>query len=107
MGCTSSKETTPRKSKRDMLYGSNTSLPTQRYLSDPHPPRKPVASKSSRKDDTRGSGEAARPKETFEAYASRGVISQSALVPEATGSKGKEHLSQKKRVGGYAKYTHE
>ena len=95
MGCNSSKESAPHNSKRAVLYGSNSTLPTQRYLADP-PRRKPVASKGSSNDDTHGSGEAARPNETFDAYARRGIIGESALGPEATESKGKEHLSRKK-----------
>lgn len=106
MGCASSKESTSGKSKRDILYGSDTELPDQRYLSDP-PPRKHVRFDSSTKGGTRDSGEAARPKETFEAYASRGVIRQSALLPEEVQSERSEHLSQKQRVGGYEKYTQE
>ncbi|KAL9064947.1 MAG: hypothetical protein Q9161_008539 [Pseudevernia consocians] len=124
MGCTSSKESTPRDSKRDKLFPSDTSLPSERYLSDP--PAKHVKFASSSNDGTRGSGEAvrpkeagssnigihgsgeaARPKETFEAYARRGVIRRSALVPAGTQSKFTENMSQKKRVGGYEKYTRE
>ena len=105
MGCTSSKESAPRKSKRDKLYGSDSSNPTERYLSDLPP--KHVTFKVPSKDETRKSGEAARPKETFEAYASRGVISQSALSPEGKGSRFTESLEHKKRVGGYEKYTRE
>ena len=111
MGCTSSKESGPRKPKRAVLYGSNTSLPRERYLADPAPKTvalpKTAAPMSSANNDTRGSGEAARPKETFEAYARRGVIRQSALFPEETPSKRTQQLSQKKRVGGYEKYTRE
>ena len=105
MGCTSSKESAPRKPKRAILYGSNTSLPRERYLADPIP--KTEAPKTSDTSGTRGSDEAARPKETFEAYAQRGVIRQSALFPEETPSKRTQQLSQKKRVGGYEKYTRE
>ncbi|KAF6217758.1 hypothetical protein HO133_006585 [Letharia lupina] len=105
MGCTSSKESAPRKSKRVKLYGSDTQLPDQRYLSDPLPNH--VVSENSSIHDTRGSGEAARPKETFEAYVQRGVIRQSALAFEGAESKRAKHLSQKKRVGGYEKYTQE
>lgn len=105
MGCTSSKESTPNKSKRAKLYGSNTNLPTERYLSDATP--KHVKFASSTDNGTHGSGETARPTETFEAYARRGVIRQSALLPEGVGSKRTENLAHKKRVGGYEKYTRE
>ena len=105
MGCTSSKESAPRKPKRAVLYGSNTNLPRERYLADLVP--KTAAPTSSANNDTPGSGEAARPKETFDAYAKRGVIRQSALFPEEAPSKRAQQLSQKKRVGGYEKYTRE
>ena len=105
MGCTSSKESGPRKPKRAVLYGSNTSVPSERYLADPIPKTEEPA--SSANNGTRGSDEAARPKETFDAYARRGVIRQSALFPEDTPSKRAQQLSQKKRVGGYEKYTRE
>lgn len=105
MGCTSSKESAPRKPKRDRLYGSDSSDPTERYLSDP--PSRKVTLEVPSNDETRGSGEAARPKETFEAYARRGVISQSALHPEGKESRFTESLENKKRVGGYEKYTRE
>ena len=105
MGCTSSKESAPRKPKRAVLYGSNTSLPRERYLADPIP--KTEAPKTSDNSGTRGSDETARPKETFDAYARRGVIRQSALFPEEIPSKRAQQLSQKKRVGGYEKYTRE
>ena len=124
MGCKQSKESTPRNSKREKLFGSGTSLPTERYLSDP--PAKHITFASSSNNGTRGSGEAARqketsssntgirgsgeaarPKETFEAYARRGVIDQSSLLPEGVQSKFTENFSQKKRVGGYEKYTRE
>ena len=104
MGCMLSKESASSKPKRAILYGSDTSPPNQRYLSDP--PRKNTASNSSTKVEERGSGEAARPKETFEAYARRGIIRQSALTPEDLQPGRKKHLSQK-RVGGYEKYTRE
>ena len=81
MGCTASKDSSSGKPKREILYGSNTELPDQRYLSDP-PPRKHVTFDSPVKGGTRDSGEAARSEETFEAYANRGVISKSALLPE-------------------------
>lgn len=108
MGCAGSKESAPSNPKRDILYGSDIEHPDQRYLSDP--PHKHVQFDSSTKGGiggTRSSGEAARPKETFEAYAHRGVIRKSALLPEAVQSKRSEHISQKKRVGGYEKYTQE
>lgn len=50
------------------------------------------------KNVTSGSDEAARPKETFEAYARRGVIRESALLPAGVKSRRMEHLSNKKRV---------
>ena len=105
MGCTSSKESAPDNSKRAKLYGSDTSAPTERYLLDP--PRKHVTFEVRSNDDTHGSGEAARPKETFEAYARRGGIRKSALCPDGKGSRFTESLEQKKRVGGYEKYTRE
>ena len=105
MGCTSSKESAPPKSDRGVLYGSDTSLPNQRYLSCP--PRKLAASDKITNVDKQGSAEAPRPKETFEAYARRGLIRQSALLPETTPSKRNEHLMRKKRVGGYEKYMRE
>ncbi len=105
MGCTSSKESGPRKSRRDKLYGSDSSDPKERYLSDP--PSKHVTLEVPSHGETRGSGEAARPRETFEAYARRGVISQSALRPEGKESRFTESLENKKRVGGYEKYTRE
>lgn len=108
MGCTASKEEAPRKSQRDILYGSDTNLPSQRYLPDPS--RQHTSPKSSSNNGTRGSGEAARPKETFEAYARRGLIRESALLPKGvqTGRTGRTpNLSQKKRVGRYEKYTRE
>lgn len=103
MGCTSSKESTPHKPKREMLYGSNTNNPTERYLSEPAP--KHVRFASSTKNATSGSEEAARPKETFQAYARRGLIRESALLPEEFPSRRTEHLSHKKRVGGFEKYN--
>ena len=103
MGCTSSKESAPRKSKRDKLYGSDTNLPTDRYLSDPAP--KHVTFENPSNNGKPRAGEPARPKETFEDYARRGVIRQSALNPVE--SKKTAHLSHKKRVGGYEKYTQE
>ena len=106
MGCTSSKESTPHKPKREVLYGSNTPLPSERYFSEPAP-QKHVRFASSTKNDTPGSDEAARPKETFEAYARRGLIRESALLPEGIESRRNEYLSHKKRVGGLEKYTQE
>ena len=108
MGCTSSKESTPQKPKREILYGSNTNNPTERYLSEPAPKDsapKHVRFDSSAKKGPRSSDEAARPKETFEAYARRGVFRESALLPEGTRSRRTEHLSHKKRVGGWEKYA--
>lgn len=107
MGCTSSKESAPSKPKREKLYGSDTQLPDQRYLSDPPAKHVTFTDSSKSKDGKRGSAEAARPKETFEAYAQRGVISQSAIAPEGAESKETRHLEQKKRVGGFEKYTQE
>ena len=125
MGCTSSKESGPHESKRAVLYGSDTNLPNQRYLSDP--PQKHVKFDSStfthksvsgkavgfKEARTKAvmpretPGETARPKETFEAYARRGVIRQSALLPEGAQSARTKDYSQKKRVGGYQKYMQE
>lgn len=85
MGCTSSIESAPGKSNRVILYGSDTNLPNQRYLADPLP--KHTTSESSSNNGTSGSGQAARPTETFEAYARRGIIRQSALLPERVKSK--------------------
>ena len=104
MGCTSSKESVPRNSEHAVLYGSDTSLPNQRHFSCP--PRKPAASDNKKKVEKQVSGKAPRPKETFEAYARRGVIRQSALLPE-TQPRRNEHLVRKKRVGGYEKYMRE
>lgn len=114
MGCNSSKESAPPKSKRGRLYGSDTLPSTGRYLSNPAP-NKHVTFASSTKDDTHGSAkdntrdseEVARPKETFEAYARRGVIRESALLPEGIESRRTEHLAHKKWVGGFEKYTQE
>ena len=125
MGCTSSKESAPHKSKRAILYGSDTKLPNQRYLSDP--PRQHIKFDSPTSSQERRSGkaakpkettrkpvgpkvtpaEAARPKETFEAYAQRGVIRASALLPEGAPSARTKRSPQTKRVGGYQKYMHE
>ncbi len=98
MGCTSSKESAPGKP-------NSHSLPKKRSLSDT--PRQGAVSNRPRDVNKRGLGDTARPKETFEAYASRGVIRQSALFPEETPSKRTENLANKKRVGGYEKYTRE
>lgn len=118
MGCTASKQSAPHESKRARLYGSNTLPPTERYISHPAPSDlapKHVTFASSTKDDkrgsandaTRGSDEVARPKETFEAYARRGVIREYALLPEGIESRRTENLKHKKRVGGFEKYTQE
>ncbi|KAL9136305.1 MAG: hypothetical protein Q9175_002494 [Cornicularia normoerica] len=102
MGCTPSKESAPGKSNRAILYGSDTNLPNQRYLADPLPKHttsesssnngtsgsgQAATSESSSNNGTSGSGQAARPTETFEAYARRGLIRQSALLPERVQSK--------------------
>lgn len=79
MGCTSSKESAPHKSKRATTYGSDTNMPNERYLSDA--PRTQAAPDRVVDIDKRGSEEAARPKETFDSYARRGVIRESALRP--------------------------
>ena len=104
MGCTASKESSSPGKKRAILYGSDTHIPTQRYLLDPNPPSKQAASGRS---NVFGSGEAARSKETFDSYAQRGVIRGSVLLPESVKSKRTEQLANKKRVGGYEKYTRE
>ena len=82
MGCMSSKEIGSGKGGRAVLYGSDTNTPHQRYLADPQP-------------------------NTFEAYARHGVIRQSALFPEGVESNRTKQNSQKKRVGGFEKYTRE
>ena len=64
MGCKPSKESTPSKPKREILYGSNTQPPDRRYFPAPAPKHVVFEESSRSSDDTRGSGEAARPKET-------------------------------------------
>ena len=87
MGSISSKVSAPgKKAKRDVLYGSDTRRPSQRYLADP--PHKHTTAERQRNCNTCAADKAARPKETFEAYARRGVIRQSALVVEGTPSEG-------------------
>lgn len=125
MGCTSSKESAPQESKRAILYGSDTKLPHQRYLADA--PREHIKLDGSTSSRERRSGkeaqtkeivrkpvgskvttaETARPKETFEAYAQRGVIRASALLPEGAPSGRTKRSPQTKRVGGYQKYMNE
>ena len=106
MGCASSKVSSPPKAaKRQRLYGSDTHRPNQRYLSEPS--RKHVTFDVPSHPRTRGKVEAARPKETFAAYAQRGLIRQSALLPEGTPSKRTDRMANKKRVGALEKYTHE
>ena len=125
MGCTSSKESAPHTSKHAVLYGSNTYHPNQRYLSDPVP--KHIKFASSTNFGKPRSGKAAmpkkaceeypyrggpgkaepRPKETFEAYAQRGLIRQSALLPEGVQSARTRHRPQKRSARGYQKYMAE
>ena len=82
MGCPLSKDIRPAKPERAKLYGSNTTTPHERYLADPPP-------------------------HTFDAYARRGIIRASALFPEGVESRRTKQNPQKKRVGGYEKYTRE
>ena len=125
MGCTSSKESVPRKSKRAVLYGSDAKAASQRYLSDPAPKHvkfasstnfgKPRSGKAAMPKETieayPGSGGArkaeAQPKETFEAYAERGLIRQSALLPEGVQSARTQRRPQMKSARGYQKYMAE
>ena len=64
MGCKPSKESTPSKPKREILHGSNTQPLDRRYFPAPAPKHVAFEESSRSSDDTRGSGEAARPKET-------------------------------------------
>ena len=125
MGCTPSKESTPRKSKRAILYGSDTNPSSQRYLSDPAPKHvkfasstnfgKPRLGKAAMPKETidayprRGGTKRAeaQPKETFEAYAQRGLIRQSALLPEGVQSARTQRRPQMKSARGYQKYMAE
>ena len=125
MGCTPSKESAPYKSKRAVLYGSNTNPSNQRYTSDPAPKHirfanstnfgKPRSGKTAMPKETfeaypRHGGPTkaeAQPKETFQAYAQRGLIRQSALLPEGVQSARTQHRSQKRSVRGYQKYMAE
>ena len=106
MGCASSKV-----SKREILYGSDTPLPTQRYLSDPAARHVKFETPSrTGKRPSRSAGkpkpvQAARPTETFEAYAKRGIIRQSAIFPEGVKSKRTENRNHRKRLGGIEAYT--
>ena len=49
----------------------------------------------------------AQRKETFEAYAQRGLIRQSALLPEGVQSARTQYRPKKKSVRGYQKYMAE
>ena len=125
MGCTSSKESAPRKSKSGVPYGSDANPSNQRYVSDPAPKHvrfasstnfgKPRSGKVAMPKETievypRRGGlrkAEAEPKETFEAYAQRGLIRQSALLPEGVQSARTQHRPQKKSARGYQKYMAE
>ena len=125
MGCASSKESAPPKSKRAILYGSDTNPSSQRYLSDPAPKHvkfasstnfgKPHSTKAAMPKETietyprhGGTRKAeAQPKETFEAYAERGLIRQSALLPEGVQSARTQRRPQVKSPRGYQKYMAE
>ena len=69
MGCASSKESAPPKSKRARLYGSDTNLPTQRYLSDPAPRHIKFASGTNFKKHS--AGKADKDKSSVEMYPHR------------------------------------
>ena len=125
MGCTSSKESAPHKSKRAVLYGSDTNPSNDRYISYPAPKHvrftsstnfgKPRSGKAAIAKETieaypRRSGLTKAepwPKETFEAYAQRGLIRQSALLPEGVQSARTQYRPQKKSTRGYQKYMAE
>ena len=64
MGCKPSKESTLSKPKREILHGSNTQPLDGLYFPDPALKHVAVRESSRSSDDTRGSGEAARPNET-------------------------------------------
>ena len=125
MGCTSSKESAPRKSKHAVPNGSDINPSNRPYVLDPAPKHirfasstnfgKPHSGKSAMPKETmeayplRGGPRKAeaQPKETFEAYAQRGLIRQSALLPEGVQSARTQRRPQKKSSRGYQKYMAE